>query len=889
MSIATGTKLGPYEILGAAGAGGMGEVYRARDTRLDRTVAIKVLSTHLADRPDLQKRFEREARTISKLTHPHICALYDVGQQEGVDFLVMEYMEGETLGHRLQRGPLAPEQTLKYGIEIAEALETAHRQGIVHRDLKPGNVMLTKAGAKLMDFGLAKLAEQPAPMAVALSEMSTQAPPERSLTEEGVIVGTFQYMAPEQLEGKEADARTDLFALGMVLYEMATGRPAFTGRTKASVIAAILSSEPPPISSLQPLTPPAFDRVVKTCLAKDPDERWQSAHDLASELKWIAEGGSQAGVPAPVAAKRRHRERWAWVAAGLLAGIALMLAIAWYQQVRAPAPPVWASLNVSGDLSEEGSFALSPDGSRMVYLAADPEGKLVLWVRSLDSPKAQPLEGTQGAEYPFWSPDGRAIGFFANAKLKRIEATGQGLQTLCDAPNGRGGTWNQDGVIVFNANGVGGLARVSAAGGAPVALTQAGPGISHRGPYFLPDNRHFLFILAYSKGLDGVYAGSLDSAETKEVLAGPSSNAVYASGYLLLVRDGKLLAQPFDARALRGTGDAVLLGEGVRWAADRRIADFSAAANDMLVFRPAAGNGQRLVWFNREGKELGVAVSDVGTPTSGVPAGTLSPDGERVAVSRARGNGSDIWIYSLKTGLGTRLTFSDSFNEGPVWSADGSKVVFTRNQLDHYELRLKPASGAGDEQVLLRTSSTDLLADSWSRDGRYLSYSDNILSPTGKMQVRALALQGDRTPLLAAQSEGNAVASAISPDGKWLAYTSDETGRFEVYATAFPGHAGKWQLSNGGVIGGTIWAGSGAETEVIFQDLQSRLVSVPVRIQGGSLAAGSPRVLLGGRSVASSRFLDVTRDGRRVLLGLPQENASTPLTFLLNWTATLKK
>ncbi|MGH9669754.1 MAG: protein kinase domain-containing protein [Terriglobales bacterium] len=501
MAIASGTKLGPYEILAAAGAGGMGEVYRARDTRLDRTVAVKVLSTRLADRPDLHKRFEREARAISKLSHPHICALYDVGQQEGVDFLVMEYLEGETLGHRLQRGALPIEQTLKFGIEIAEALETAHHQGIIHRDLKPGNVMLTKAGAKLMDFGLAKLAEQPAPVAVTLSEMAT-APTlpsqEKSLTEEGVIVGTFQYMAPEQLEGKDADARTDIFALGMVLYEMATGRPAFTGKTKASVIAAILSSEPPPISSLQPLTPPALDRVVKTCLAKDPEERFSTAHDVKLELKWVAEDGSQTGVPAPVAAKRRSRERWAWAAISisLLAALFVWVGI-WWASRAAPQPTMFFHAPLPFTAQD---VALSPNGHTLAAIGSlEVVNKNVIWIYDVGSRHADSIPGTEGATYPFWSPDGRYVAFFADAKLKRVEVPGGRVQTLCDAPSGRGGTWNKNGVILFPPTALGTLYRVSAAGGTPVPVTRPDPArleMSHRWPVFLPDGNHFLYLAA---------------------------------------------------------------------------------------------------------------------------------------------------------------------------------------------------------------------------------------------------------------------------------------------------------------------------------------------------------------------------------------------------------
>jgi eukaryotic-like serine/threonine-protein kinase len=898
MALTPGSKLGPYEIQSSLGAGGMGEVYRARDTRLDRTVAIKILPAHLSDDPEAKQRFDREARTISSLNHPNICTLHDVGHHEGIDYLVMEYLEGETLADRLRKGPLPVEQVLKYGIELCEGLEKAHRSGVVHRDLKPGNIMLTKTGAKLMDFGLAKVSVASPAATSGLTATLTTPARSHPLTAQGTVVGTFQYMAPEQVEGKEADARSDIFALGAVLYEMATGKRAFEGKTPASAMAAVLEREPAPISSLQPTAPPALERLVKTCLDKDPDERWQTAHDVKLQLRQINinGGGSQAGMTGSssatvqVAAGKNKRRYLRWAALALT--IAAAVAAGFFARVPRPAPPVWGGLNITGELGEEGNFVLSRDGSLLAYVAADSQGRIVLWVRKLDSPKGLPLEGTGGADYPFWSADSRNIGFFADGKLKRIGAAGQNLETVCDAPNGRGGTWNQDGMIVFAPNAVGGLARVSAAGGTVVPVTQTSTTISQRFPHFLPDGRHFLFTLAYgTKSEDGVYLGSLDLPEIRLVSAGPSSNPAYASGYLLLVREGKLLAQRFDAQRLRVTGEPFLVSDGVRWAVDRRAADFSAAYNGTLVFLSTVGSGQRLVWFDREGKEQGVAIPDIGNPTSGLMAGSLSPGGDRVAITRARGAGSDIWIYNLKTALGTRLTFTDDFDESPVWSPDASNIVFTRNLVDHYELRLKSVSGGGEEQVLLKTTG-NVLVSSWSRDRRFIFYGADIFRTTGKVQGTALALGStDHKAFVATPSGGNVFAGSFSPDDKWIAYVSDETGRLEVYATTFPAHVGKWQLSTGGVDGtlGAIWTGTGPETEVIFRDMQSHLISVPVRAVGTSLSQGALRVLLGGRSLASSRFIDVTRDGKRILLGLPQENASTPLTLLLNWTENLRR
>lgn len=895
--VTSGTKLGPYEIHSPLGAGGMGEVYKARDTRLDRTVAIKILPSHLSENTEARQRFDREARTISSLSHPNICTLHDVGQQGGIHYLVMEYLEGETLAERLRRGPLPIGQVLKHGIEICEGLEKAHRSGVVHRDLKPGNIMLTKTGAKLMDFGLAK-ATQASPSAATsgLTATLTTPPGSHPLTAQGVVVGTFQYMAPEQVEGKEADARSDIFALGAVLYEMATGKRAFEGKTAASAMAAVLERDPALISSLQPTTPPALDRLVNTCLEKDPDERWQTAHDVKLQLRQISERELQTGaagspsVASPVVAgtARRRYLRWATLAMAIVA--AASAGFFFHRPSRAPT--IWGGLNIVGSVGEEGSFVLSRDGTQLAYVAADPQGRVLLWVRKLDSPKATPLDGTEGLEYPFWSADGHNLGFFADGKLKRIDAAGQNLQIVCDAPNGRGGTWNQDGVIVFAPNAIGGLSKVSAAGGTPVSVTHVSEGPNHRFPYFLPDGHHFLFTYAYTKdGKDGIYVGSLDSPEIKLISPGPSSDAAYASGFLLLVREGKLWAQPFDVRGLRVTGEPFLLTDGVRWAFDRRAADFSVAQNGMLVFLSTVGSGQRLVWFDREGREQGVAVPDIGNPTSGLMMGTLSPQGDRVAVARARGSGSDIWIYNLKTALGTRLTFTDDFNESPVWSPDGKNIVFTRNLLDHYELRLKSVSGAGEEQVLVKAPG-NTIASEWSNDGRYLFYGADIFAQNGKTQGLALATSGnDPHPITATSSAGNVFAGFFSPDDKWLAYVSDESGRFELYATTFPAHAGKWQLSNGGVdaAAGAFWVGKAPQTEIIFRDMQSHLIAVPAHEEGASLSQGAPSVLLGGRALASSRFIDVTRDGKRFLVGLPQENASTPLTLLLNWTENLKR
>ncbi|HEV8609028.1 MAG TPA: protein kinase, partial [Thermoanaerobaculia bacterium] len=618
MTLPAGSRLGPYEILSAVGAGGMGEVYKARDTRLERTVAVKVLPARLSENAGFRQRFEREAKTISQLSHPHICTLHDVGNQDGVEYLVMEFLEGETLTERLARGPLPIEQVLRYGIEISDALEKAHRQGIVHRDLKPGNVMLTKSGLKLVDFGLAKLAG-PAPGSVvsSLSVVPTQA--EMGLTAQGTILGTFQYMAPEQLEGEEADGRTDIFALGLLLYEMATGQKAFSGKTQASLIGAIMHSEPPSISSAKPMTPPVLDRVVRTCLARDPDDRFQTAHDVRLQLQWIAEGGSAIGLPAPVAAKRKSREKLAWALVPV-AAIAAVAATVFVVRLRTQTPRTVVSMlhppEKSAFAFDFGPMALSPDGRRMAFVATS-SGINMLWVRPLSGVSAQPLAGTEGASNPFWSPDSRFLGFFANRQLKKIEASGGPPQTLADASLGRGGSWNRDGVILFVPNSREVVHRVSASGGEASPVTKLDGGaseLSHRWPVFLPDGRRFLYLAQSSVGAgekNGIYAASLDGGERKFLFNANTNVAYTPPGHLLFYRERTLLARPFDTKSLRFTEEAFPVAEDVQYFATFAQAVFAASDQGLLAYQTGVSGGQtQLTWLDRAGKPVGT----VGAP-----------------------------------------------------------------------------------------------------------------------------------------------------------------------------------------------------------------------------------------------------------------------------------
>ncbi len=890
MTLAPGTRLGPYEILSPLGAGGMGEVYRARDTRLERTVAIKVLSPQLSASPESRQRFEREARTISQLSHPHICALYDVGHQDGTDYLVMEYLEGETLGDRLAKMTIPLEHTLRFGVQIADALDKAHRQGIVHRDLKPGNVMLTKSGVKLLDFGLAK-AMAPAAPASSLTALPTQ----QGLTQEGTILGTFQYMAPEQLEGKEADARTDIFAFGAVLYEMATGRKAFSGTSQASLIGAILHTDPAPISSLQPATPPALDRIVKTCLAKDPEERWQSAADVKRELRWIAEGGSQVGLPDAVVSRRKSRERLLWIP--ITALLALAAALPWAIRSSGRAPPGVRPMRFVVMPPEKAIFTeepppagiVSPDGHHIAFVASSAAGAQ-LWVRALDSLTALALPGTEGASYPFWSPDSRFIAFFAGGRLKKIELSGKSPQILCDAFDPVGGTWNREGTIVFS-RGFSGepLYRVPASGGTPAPVTrldQSRREDSHRWPHFLPDGRHFLYLASIStrQANNAIYVGSLDSKETKHLVTA-NSNAAYAPpGFLLFVSNDTLMAQPFDPDSLVLKGDAVPIAERVEPNLAGAFASFSVSENGVLTHW--SGTAQReLVWFDRAGSRLGAlgGASDYTSPS-------LSPDEKRVAVARSDSHtgSSDIWLIEVARGIQTRLTSYRTEEAFPIWSPDGGGILFISNRDGPEDLYQRVFSRADADEALHKSSVAHKHPMDWSRDGRFILYQTRQARTGSDLWV--LPLSGDRQPFPLLQTEFGEWHGQISPDGRHVAYTSDESGAWEVYVQPFPGSGERLRISASGGEQPR-WRRDGNELFYIAAD--GTMMAVPLDRQSGSLNAGIPKALFKTAVHAPSRVLFtyvVTGDGQRFLINTSATDAlRTPLTVVLNWTAELKR
>ena len=871
MPLQPGTPLGPYEILSPIGAGGMGEVYKARDTRLDRTVAIKVLPEHVAADPDLKQRFEREAKTISSLNHPHICTLHDIGNQDGVDFLVMEYLDGETLAQRLEKGALPLDQALQVAIEIADALDKAHRQGITHRDLKPGNIMLTKAGAKLLDFGLAKLKPgHDAPVGVSAPTVSA------GLTGEGAILGTLQYMAPEQLEGEEADERTDIFAFGVVVYEMVTGRKAFDGKSQASLIAAILEREPPAMSALQALSPPVLDRVVMKCLAKEPDARWQTASDLQDELQWINDGGSQVAVPAVVATPRKTREWVAWATAAALALVATALVALHVNQ--APSEDGTTRFSVLTASGVVTGLALSPDGTQLAFVTGAAFGQL--WIRPRDSITAQAVPGADRAYAPFWSPDGRSIGFFTGSELKTVDLAGGPPRTVCPVSTPNGGTWNQDDVIVFG-RGTGGLSQVEAAGGEPIPLSTLDvPGaLFNSWPQFLPDGEHVLFLattLEAGGPENGIYVGSLEPGTTSSFVVQANAMARYAApGYLLFGRGGALMAQPFDLEQLAVTGDPVRVVDEVA-VDEKRGLGFSTSDQGGLVHLGATGSTlSQLRWVDRAGGELGTvgAPGDYRNPV-------LSPDESRIAVERD----SDIWLLDLARGTDQRFTFAPELDLYPVWSPDGERLVFASfrdgRRLDLFE---KGTGGASEAHLLLETNFIKVPIG-WSADGAFVSYVET--NDTTGFDLWLHPVSGDRQPMSYLRTP-SLESGLLSPDGRWMAYYSDESGEYRVYVQRVP-PAGPVQISTGD---GRMprWKADGRELYYVTAD--NHVMAVDIDATGDAPILGIPHPLfeLPFRLTPNPRNVyDVTADGERFLVNTLVEGAiSAPITWVLNWAAGL--
>ncbi len=874
MVLTSGVRLGPYEIQSPLGAGGMGEVYRARDTRLGRDVAVKVLPSHLSSDPDLKVRFEREARALSALQHPHICTLHDVGHEDSIDFLVMEFLEGETLEQRLLRGALSPKQVVEYGIEIADALAQAHQVGIVHRDLKPGNIMLTKSGVKLLDFGLAK----PAHAAFTAGAGAGAPTLSNRLTAKGTIVGTYQYMAPEQLEGKEADVRSDIFALGAVLYEMATGKPAFTGKTPASIVAAILTSEPVTITALRPTSLLELNRLIRTALAKNPDERWQSARDVGILLDSIATTRDQA--------KKRSLSLWQ-TTTGLLTLVALALVAflifrttnATPRLLRLAIPPP-ANARFS---SLEKLLAISPDGRQVAFTAVDGNGRHSLWVRALDSLQAKALPGTEDADTPFWSPDSKLIGFFSHSKLKKIDpAGGQQPELICNAGADPGGaSWNRDGVIVFAPNFEGVLYRVPASGGQPIAVTEAYKGhdeANHIWPEFLPDGRHFLFLVL-GRDDEGIHVGSLDSKEHRLVLRESSSVAYVEPGYLLFGRNGVLMAQRFDAKRIQTFGDPVRIVDALETASGYGYS-FSVSSNGVLIYWTGRRfSATQLTWYRRDGTRL----ASVG-PVGPLRSPRISPDGRAIAMNRLESeNDFSVWLIDSR-GVATRFTFGD-YDLNPIWAPDGASVIFSSPRDGLPPNLFQKSLAGGSEERRLMHSVIDSIATDWSRDGRYVVYQANELGTN--WNIWALPLVGDQAPQPVLRTQFNETDPRISPDGRWLAYVSDESGQWQVYVQRFLSSGGKWQVSSAGG-NQPQWSHDGKELFYIASDQKLMIVTVH---PGQSLEPGPPKPLFQLHTPNDSLIsdYDVDRDDQRFLVStLVSDEPSPPLTVVMNWTAILE-
>jgi eukaryotic-like serine/threonine-protein kinase len=894
VTLSAGTKLGPYEIVAPIGAGGMGEVYKARDTRLERIVAVKVLPQRLSSSPEVRQRFEREAKTISQLSHPHICALYDVGREAEMEFLVMELLEGETLSARLVKGALPLEHTLRCGVEIADALDKAHRQGIVHRDLKPANVMLTKSGVKLLDFGLAKAIQPEAPQG-----SLTSLPTRQGLTQEGTILGTFQYMAPEQLEGKDADARTDIFAFGAVLYEMATGKKAFSGASQASLISAIMKEDPAPITTVSPLSPPALDHVARKCLAKDPEDRWQSAADLRSELRWIAEG-SQSGVAGPGVSRRRPRfsPPGAVGAFALGAGLSALAVYGWFSRrpprVEAP-PPAWFSVLLPSDapLAAYGAqrLAFSPDGSRLAY-SAEQSGTTRLYVRSLGRLEAVPVRDSEDATSAFFSPDSQWIAFATGSKLMKVPVEGGAPQLICEANEVRGGSWAPDGTIVFS-TGTSGLRSVPASGGTAKALLM--PDVKRgetalQWPQILPGAEAALFTILVGAPRIGIV--SLRTGQRRELAEG--MGACYSpSGHLVFVRGSSLFAAPFDLKRLELTGPAISILDGVMIVSPFNSPQFALSSTGALAYVPGSAPRHTLVFVDREGK-----VAPLPFEPRGWEEPRLSPDGNRIAVT-IRAVSSDIWILDLVRGSSARLTFDPGEDETVVWAPDGKAVAFSADRAGQQAQReraperpvttrgifRKASDGSGTEE---RTLDFDFHphVSSWSPDGRTLVYTEFDPAFSGDIWVMTLGQKAEKRPWL--RTPFNERAGRFSPDGRWLVYVSNESGRDEIYVQPFPGPGGKWQIS---VSGGTepVWSRDGKE---IFYLSGRKMMSVPVSA-GTTFSAEIPHALFEGSFVPTRRgeaAHDVSPDGRRFLMVRRDEQMiSNHLNVVLNFSQELTR
>jgi len=920
MPLQSGDKLGPYEILSPIGAGGMGEVYKARDTRLDRSVAVKVLPEHIAKREDLRARFEREARAVASLNHPHICTLFDIGAQGGVgSYMVMECLEGETLAARIAKGAIPLDDALKFAIQIADALDRAHRAGVTHRDVKPQNIMLTRDGAKVLDFGLAKSSSaKPGPSEATLTAV---------LTTEGTAMGTPQYMAPEQFEGKEADARSDIWAFGAVLYEMATGQKAFQGKSYATLVGAILATDPAPMS-VKPFTPSWLERLVRRCLAKDPEDRWQSMRDVVLELKTTpneeADGGACRGPGGP------PHKGWVWPGiAGALALALLVAGIFLYNATRpAPLRPlIRANIDLEDNMAlakgaNNGSMlAVSPDGMRLALTLRGADGKLRLYTRLLNQSQSTLLAGADNATDPFFSPASDWIGFFADGKLKKISVDGGAAVTLCDAPSDRGASWGDDGNIIAALDSRNPLMRVPSTGGTPEPVTKLNPGeITHRWPQVLAGSRAVVFTAStHAGGYDdaNIDVVSFKTGERKTVVrggfyprylatstgsAGAFSNG---TGHLIYLHQTVLFAQPFDLGRLAPTGSAAPILDDVSSSSTSGVGQFafagspngSPSAPGTFVYLAATGTARRgwsISWVDSSGK-----TQPLHAPLGKYLTPRFSPDGKRLAFSMTNGQGDDIWVKDLDRDTHSRLTFLPGQNRWPVWTPDGKNIVFVSTNPAGPGLYWIRSDGSGEAQRLTDGKRQEL-PYSFSPDGKRLAFVQ--LGDGGSPDIFTAAVvigsgrgAGEVRLGKAELFLGTPFAEfnpAFSPDGRWLAYESNESGAYEIYVRPFPGPGGRWQISSGG--GGVpLWSRDGRE--LIFKTPDFRVMAATYNAKGDSFAAEKPRIWpeVRLREIGSFSTYDLAPDGKRLAAMLADDATGdkppTHLTFLLNFFDELRR
>ena len=937
-----GQDISHYRVTGTLGEGGMGIVYKAEDTKLERIVALKFLAPHLLQDTEACKRFIREAKAAAALDHPNICTVHEIDEVGGRTFIAMAFIEGDSLEKKIEAGPLKLKDALDAAIQTAQGLQAAHEKRIVHRDIKPANLMVTPLGTAerrviIMDFGLAQLADR------------------SKLTKLDTTLGTVAYMSPEQTYGQELDHRTDLWALGVVIYEMVTGQRPFQGHYEKAVMYSITNEEPEPMTALRTGVPMELEWIVGKCLAKELGERCQNAAELIVDLRGVRkklESGRSTILPvsrhagaAPVAtgnlAGPSSARALESVAAGIpatkpdggleaqrgtagavrhvgayrlwpaLAAVLLLstLAFAFLYFTKSPPPP--QSLTFTIDPPEGVTFqsarsappVLSPDGTLLAFVGVSEEGP-ALWIRPLDSLTPERLAGTEGAEYPFWSPDSRFLAFFAGGKLKKIDVSGGPPQTLCDAPRGRGGAWAEDdegrGVIVFAPTQRSPLHRVSSAGGESLPVTlvsEEGNTRNHRQPRFLPDGRRFLYLSLTDDGDEQsgypVFIGDLDavqsgSATEQEPLLRASCRPWYApptdshpQGYLLYVREATLLAHPFDAAREELTGEPFPIGENVYSGGNRHSCDFSVSGNGVLTYRQEGGRStSQITWFDRQGEKLGT-VGDAGIYTGP----RLSPDGERLAfrATDPQTGNMDIWVWELRRGVATRLTFHEAADRSPVWSPNGTRIAFFSDRDGTPTIYQKPANGAGEAEPLFEATGS-FWPSHWSRDGRYLVYTDAV-SP---LNVFALPLQGDREPIPVTQSEFLEAVGSLSPDGAWIAYQSNESGSFEIYARPFPEGEGRWQVSTDGGRA-PVWSEAGGEI-FYFSANRDKVLAVPVKT-GSSVEAGVPKVLFElEQPLPSLSTFDVTADGQRFIMAVPaEEDANPPIIIVTNWQEALVK